>query len=138
VSFEQNKKVALAFLNAIERQDVDAIVGLMVDDAVYWIPGQANFPVAGTRNKQQTREFFAGAKQILKPGFKFAVKSMTAEDDRVSVEAMGDGTSVTGKKYQTAYHFMFRMRGDKIAYVAEYIDTQHVADVFSEFFQGGT
>ena len=130
---EQNKNIAAAFLNAIERQDAEGIVGLMADDGVYWIPGQANFPIAGRRNKQETREFFAGAKQILQPGFKFAVKSVTAEDDRVSVEAMGDGTSVTGKKYQTAYHFMFRIRDGKIAYVAEYIDTQHVADVFGEF-----
>ncbi len=134
MSTEQNKKIAADFMSAIERQDADGIADLLTDDGVYWIPGLPSFQVAGLRNKQQTREFFSGAKQILLPGFKFAVKSVTAEDDRVSVEAKGDGTSISGKKYQTAYHFLFRMRDGKIAYVAEYIDTQHVAEVFGEFF----
>lgn len=131
---ERNKQIATAFLAAIERQDVDAIVALLADDAVYWIPGQPHFPVAGRRGKAETREFFAGAKQILQPGFRFTITSITAEDDRVSVEATGEGTSCTGKRYGPAYHFLFRLRDERIVYVAEYIDTQHVAEVFGEFF----
>ena len=134
MSTEQNKQIAADFLAAIERQDVDGIADLLTEDAIYWIPGQAHFPVAGRRTKAEARQFFEGARQILNSGFKFAVASMTAEDDRVSVEARGDGISCTGKSYNNTYHFLFRMRGDKICHVAEYIDTQHVAEVFGEFF----
>jgi uncharacterized protein len=134
MSTQHNKKIAAEFLRAIEAQDADAIAALLSDDAIYWIPGQAHFPVAGKRTKAEAREFFAMAKTILNPGFTFTVKSVTAEDDRVSVEAGGVGVSCTGKAYNNTYHFLFRMRDGKICYVAEYIDTQHVAEVFSEFF----
>jgi uncharacterized protein len=133
MSTEQNKQIAAEFLRAIEAQDVDAITGLLTEDAIYWIPGQSHFPIAGKRGKAETREFFSMSKQILRPGFQFTVASVTAEGDRVSVEAKGDGVSSSGKHYNNTYHFLFRMRDAKIFYVAEYIDTLHVAEVFGEF-----
>jgi ketosteroid isomerase-like protein len=134
VSATANKQIALSFLHAIEEQDADKIANLLTDDAEYWIPGQPHFPVAGRRSKAEAKAFFAMAKQILNPGFRFTVKSMTAEDDRVSLEASGVGLARNGKTYDNTYHFLFRMRDGKICYVAEYMDTQHVAEVFRGFF----
>jgi len=132
MSIEQNKKLAADYLRAIEEQDADRLADFMTDDGVYWIPGAP--PVGGKRNKAETREFFLGAKQILRPGFKFTVLAVTAEEDRVCVQATGIGKSITDKVYDNTYHLLFKFRDGKIYYLAEHLDTKHVNEVFSEFF----
>jgi hypothetical protein len=55
---------------------------------------------------------------------------MTAEDDRVSVEAESYGEITNGKTYENIYHFMFVIRDGKVAAIREYMDTEHVTATF--------
>jgi ketosteroid isomerase-like protein len=55
---------------------------------------------------------------------------MTAEDDRVSVEATSYGEISNGKTYKNIYHFMMVINKGKIIAVREYLDTEHVTSVF--------
>ena len=54
---------------------------------------------------------------------------MTAEDDRVAVEATSDGMHVSGMPYSNHYHFLFTWRDGKLLELKEYMDTQLVTEV---------
>ena len=50
---------------------------------------------------------------------------MTAEDDRVAVEAESMAKLVNGERYHNRYHFLFVLRDGRIQAVKEYLDTLH-------------
>ena len=52
-------------------------------------------------------------------------KGLTAEGDRVAVEAESYAKMKNGKTYQNTYHFLFIVRDGKIQSVKEYLDTIH-------------
>jgi hypothetical protein len=59
----------------------------------------------------------------------FRILNMTAEDDRVAVEAVSSGDHVSGQHYANHYHFLFVVRDGKIAVMKEFMDTEMVTDV---------
>ena len=62
-------------------------------------------------------------------GLKFTILGLTAEADRVAIEAESDGMHVSGQRYQNQYHFLMRIRDGRIVELKEYMDTQQVQDV---------
>lgn len=50
----------------------------------------------------------------------FTIQSLTADEDRVVVEATSKGTLVNGEQYEQTYVFVIRVRDGRIASVAEY------------------
>ena len=55
---------------------------------------------------------------------------MTAEDDRVAVEATSFATMEDGRVYANSYHFLVTIRDGKVATVREYMDTIHARETF--------
>jgi hypothetical protein len=51
---------------------------------------------------------------------------MTAEGDRVAVEAESKARLANGTLYHNRYHFLFVVRDGRIQVVKEYLDTLHV------------
>ena len=82
---------------------------------------------------------FAGAVQPVNPahrvldvfpkGIHFTIKELTAEGDRVAIEAESRGEHVSGKTYANQYHFLMRLRDGKIIEFKEYMDTEMVTDI---------
>lgn len=60
--------------------------------------------------------------------------TMTAEDDRVSLEARCTGKRTDGRVYDNHYHFLFTVKDGKINAVREHQDTAHVTQVWSDIF----
>jgi ketosteroid isomerase-like protein len=61
------------------------------------------------------------------------VLGMTAEDDRVAMEAKSHMIHpVTGRRYHNLYHFLFRVRDGKLTLFKEYQDTLHIYDFLAE------
>lgn len=61
------------------------------------------------------------------------VLGMTAEDDRVAMEAKSHMIHpVTGRYYRNLYHFLFRVRDGKLTLFKEYQDTLHIYDFLAE------
>ena len=58
-------------------------------------------------------------------GLRVTPKGITAEGDRVAVEAESYAKMKNGKTYQNTYHFLFIVRDGKIQSVKEYLDTIH-------------
>ena len=87
--------------------------------------------VTPTRGKEA---FLKSTPVVLKAmfpnGLNMKFHSTIAEGPHVAIQAESDTTASNGKKYANRYHFYFLFKGDKIAQVREYNDTNHVREVF--------
>ena len=119
---EENKKLAHEFLAALSRADTEWVDAHYADDMQLWTAG--SLPFSGTSNKQQA---LAGMPQILglfPEGIEFTIHELTAEGERVAIEATSRGTTFRGDVYAQEYHFLLRVRDGKIVAFREYMDTE--------------
>ncbi|MEC9358553.1 MAG: nuclear transport factor 2 family protein [Pseudomonadota bacterium] len=124
---ESNKAVVRQFLQALGSGDAEALDRLVTDDVAAVCTGSSL--LAGTRGKAEVCGAAGMLKQITQSGIDFRVLQLTAEDDRVSCEAEGLSTLVTGQTYNNQYHFLFTLRGGKISGLREYMDSLLVETV---------
>lgn len=129
MSVEDNKRLVLEFLGHYSAARYDAALAMLADDADWWLPGHPDeFPAAGTVDKATVRKRLAGNLKLLPNGIDITVGAVTAEDDRVAVEAESVGTLVNGRRYHNRYHFLFVLRDGRIRLVKEYLDTLHAVN----------
>ncbi len=131
MSIESNKIIALEFYKRFSASDIEGVMATMTDDATFWIAGkaQANAP-SGTLTKPQIKALFLAMLARLKSGLKMTVKSTVAQGDKVALEVVSYGELKDGNIYDQQYHAVMEMRGGKIASIREYLDTQHVQQVW--------
>lgn len=124
---ERNKRVAEAFLAALSRGDPETANKFYADDFTSWTMG--TLPWSGTRKRKDAVELMGGLFSAFPDGLKFTVKGMTAEDDRVAVEAEGYGRHVSGRIYNNHYVFLLTFRDGKLVYLKEFFDSVHAKEV---------
>jgi hypothetical protein len=131
MTIERNKQIASEFFSRFGANDIEGALDTMADDATWWIPGRpASTPVAGTQSKTQIARIFHRMVEQTTDGLRMTVKSMTAEADRVALEVESYGKLKNGRIYNQQYHTLMVIRGGKISAVREYLDTQHVFEVW--------
>ncbi|HXR35831.1 MAG TPA: nuclear transport factor 2 family protein, partial [Candidatus Binataceae bacterium] len=97
MSTEQNKALAAELIKALSIGDGDALSRIIAEDCKWWVMG---FPRDRTMTRQQMiRGARAIIDKVLPGGFNMSVLGMTAEDDRVAVEAEGRAYTVANKLY---------------------------------------
>lgn len=126
---EENKQIACEFFAALNRADSTAIAKLYADDAVLWTAGST--PFSGTFTKTQAIQGMGAVLSLFPDGLLFTIKAMTAEDERVAIEAESRGRHVSGKVYNNQYHFLMIIRDGKVAAFKEYMDTMHANEVLA-------
>ena len=122
-----NKDIVREFLSALGRGDSDAVSRLITDDCRAVCTGTSI--VSRTRERDEiirTADYF---KRTMKDGVRFEILTMTAEDDRVSVECEGISELNNGVAYNNQYHFLFFLRDGRICRLKEYMDTKLADDV---------
>lgn len=124
---EANRRIAHEFFAALNRADSQAIANLYADDGVLWTAG--TLPFSGTFTKAQAIQGMDAILSVFPQGITFTIKGMTAEDDRVAIEAESYGLHVSGRMYHNQYHFLMIIRDGKVVAFKEYMDTQHAHDV---------
>lgn len=124
---EANKALVSEFLQAMSNGDTEALLNAYADDG--YVHTMGNTLISGKYDKAAIRAFADGIYDAFPQGIQFAVKSMTAEGDRVSVEAESVGEHASGQTYNNFYHFMFRVRDGKVASLTEYLDTELATDI---------
>jgi ketosteroid isomerase-like protein len=127
MSAEENKRIVLGFFENFSAGKAEAALGAMADNATWWVAG--NFPLSGSKTKKEFTELLKGMGAAMPEGLKLTAKGITAEGDRVAVEAESYGKHANGKVYQNQYHFLIEVRNSKIQAVREYLDTMHANDV---------
>jgi ketosteroid isomerase-like protein len=124
---EENKQIARDFFAALNRADSAAVAEMYADDAVLWTAG--SMPFSGTFNKAQAVKLTQAVLSAFPEGLTLTITGLTAEDERVAIEAESHGRHVSGKRYNNHYHFLMIVRNGKVAAFKEYMDTMHANEV---------
>ena len=122
MSTEENRTTALRMMAAMEAGELDET--LLTDDVSWWVPGRGIVPTA------EFQGMASGFRTMLAGPFSLTVHGVTAEGDRVAVEAESHGLLTNGKTYNNTYHFLFLFRDGKIYQAREYNDSAHAAEIF--------
>ena len=124
---ERNKALARAFFDALSRSDIQATLDAYAEDGRVQTMG--NTLISGVMTKPQIS---AGAGAVLgafPEGITFTIHYLTAEEDRVAVEAESYGRHASGRIYSNQYHFLMRFRDGKLVELKEYMDTELVTEI---------
>ena len=127
MSSEDSKKIVLGFFENLNAGNVAPALDALSDSATWWIQG--NFPLSGTRTKAQFVELLGQLGASIDGALSLRIKGVTAEGERVALEAESFAKMKNGKTYQNRYHFLCEVRGGKIQAVREYLDTMHANEV---------
>lgn len=127
MSIQENKRIAREFFEALGRGDQEAVLNLYAADGTCWTAG--SLPFSGTRNVAEAALLMEGILSAFPEGLGFTVKAMTAEGDRVAIEAESLGRHVSGRTYNNQYHFLMVIRDGKVREFKEYFDTMHANEV---------
>ena len=131
MSTQANKQTALALLRASAVHDGPAFAALMHPDATYWVIGMPHlFAYAGEQTREQICAYMASL-TIFVGGVRPTFHTITAEDDRVAVEAEIEGTLSDGRVYTNVYHYLMWFKDGKVLRVKEYLDTQAAEEFFA-------
>lgn len=133
MGIEQNKQAVVAWLDAVNSGDEEAILALLTEDFVFrcmarrpeWLQYRWN------------REEFAAAPKtqsgLMAKPIQMEQERMIAEGDIVMLEAQTDGQLKNGKHYDNAYSLIFTFHDGKIQEVREYSCSHLVVETFGEF-----
>ena len=126
-SVAANRRTVQAFVAALGRQDVPAILSAYHDDAT--IQTMGNTLISGVYQRPEIEAFAGGILEAFPNGLSYTVHTMVADADCVAVEASVEGMHSSGKLYTNDLHFLFRLRDGKIISLREYLDTERVTEV---------
>ena len=118
---EQNRATALKLVATLGAGAPD--LSLATDDAVWWAPGRGDFDNA------TFAKMAGGFASMFKSPSQITVHGVTAEGDRVAIEAQGHAELTNGKVYLNTYHYLFVFRDGKICRGKLYNDTQHAKEI---------
>jgi ketosteroid isomerase-like protein len=102
----------MAYLAAVTAGDLPD--SLLTEDMTAWLTTQG--PVSKSAYQGAIRLL---AKMCQSP-IQFTVDALTAEDDRVVIEAHSQATLINGEQYANTYVFSLRVRDGRIAWIAEH------------------
>lgn len=121
MSTEQNRKTAIAFVESVAQTGID--FNVVTDDARWWVPG------TGWLSRAQFMDLVEKFAERVGGPVTLSVQGVTAEGDRVAVEAQSHAPLKNGRIYRNTYHFLFIFRDGKICQAKEYNDTLHAREV---------
>ena len=129
MGIEDNKELVTHFWQAFSEGKYEEVLGFLTEDATWWVAGTT--ALSGTYSKPEFAKLLGQVTPMAPKGLRVTPKLLTAEGDRVSVEAESYAEFTNGRTYQNIYHFMMVIRADKVCAVREYLDTEHVTVTFA-------
>ena len=107
-----NHAIAEAYLSAVTAGDLPD--SLLTDDMTAWLTTQ------GPVSKSDYQSAIRLLARMCQSPIRFTVDAITAEDDRVVIEAHSQATLIDGQEYANTYVFSLRARNGRIAWIAEH------------------
>ena len=132
---ERNRQITREFFAALSSRDVAKLAELYAEDFEIWTAG--TLPFSGTRGKAEALAGMDFVASLFPKGIRFEIVAMTAEGERVAVEAESHGIHASGLPYHNRYHFLVVIRDGKIRRFKEYMDTMHADEVLVKASRGG-
>ncbi len=130
---EQNKDVALKFIDAMGRSDPDAAATCLAPDAFTLAMGFSKF--SGVRKRETILGTIAAFQTMLPTGLSPEIKTVIGEGDRVAVEFVGHAKTAEGKDYNNEYCMVFSLENGQIKQINEYFCTKLAEDVLWPLLQ---
>ncbi len=123
MGIEENKAVVHQWVRHWNANDHQAIAELYDDDNFDWrISGLS--PVSHKYGKAEIVALIGQTFATpMKERLRLRVKNLTAEDDRVALEAEGSGVYLDGSRFRNFYHLLFTIHDGKIVRGRAYLDT---------------
>lgn len=115
-----NRETAIRFIERLGRGVLDD--ALLAEDPHWWIPGM------GTVARREFETFVTDFHQLCATPPAMMILGVTAEGDRVAVEARCDAELRDGTRYCNTYHFLLEFEDGKVKLAKEYNDTRHSAE----------
>ncbi len=132
---ERNRHSALSYIESIGTQDFESIISLIREDATFWQVGK-KLELAGAHDITETALLAEKAISKFPNGIKFNLITLTAEGNRVAIEAESEAVMANNKPYNNQYVFFFYFDDNgKITEFREYWDTLYA---FETMFEGKT
>lgn len=123
---EENKALAQRYLDCISRGDVEGAFALVADDVEHYLPGKS--PISGKFDKAYVKAALEAVLAATTGGLRIWPIGITAEGNRVAVQAQSSAQLRNGARYKNEYHLLFVFRDDKIVKMYEYLDTHHAME----------
>jgi uncharacterized protein len=120
MSIEGNKAVVRRWFDAVNRGDEGEILTLTAEDFVFQTMARQPEWLLYTWNREQFSKVPSSMSAVLTAPIQLKIIDMTAEGERVAVEAETDSEMLNGRRYNNAYHFVFKLRDGKFIEVREY------------------
>jgi ketosteroid isomerase-like protein len=124
---EQNKQRVRDFFAILNRGDVAALFDAYAADGQLETMGRTL--ISGRFTRAQIQAAAAQIFAVFPQGLTFTIDAMTAEGERVAVEAHSHGAHVSGQLYTNDYHFLFVFRAGRVVLLREYMDSERVTDI---------
>ena len=124
---EANKKIALAFLEAMSVGDEPGQAACLGPDAYTVTHGFGQ--VSGWRNRETMLATGGAFKEVVPTGFRPKIHKVIAEGDTVAIEWEGDAVLSNGAPYRNQYVFIFTLKDGLIDKLDEYFCTVHADTV---------
>jgi len=118
---EQNKQVAIRFIEAFSRADTETLRQCLAPDAVVHSKGFGK--LSGTRSYEFIVATTSAFKDVIPTGLNPKFHSVMAEGDRVAVEFEGNATLANGEPYKNQYCLVLTFEKGRIKQVNEYYCT---------------
>ena len=126
----KNKQLVESFWQEFSQGNYQNALDMMASDATWWVAGKTL--LSGEYTKEEFTELLSSVSNQAPDGIKVTPSSMTAEENRVSMEATSYAEISNGKTYQNEYHFLITIADGKLVKIKEYLDTEHVTEVFGD------
>lgn len=128
MGIEENKALVRGWFAAVNCGDEAAILDSTAEDFVFMTMAVQPEWLQYRWDREQFAKVPANMSAVLTAPIQLRIVDMTAEGDRVAVEAETDSEMLNGRRYNNAYHFVFKMRGGKFTEVREY-SCSHLAQM---------
>jgi ketosteroid isomerase-like protein len=118
---ETHKKIALAFLDAMNDGDARSAERCLAPDAFTLSRGFGK--VSGRRDRDAMLATLGAFKELVPTGFRPTFHSVVAEDNKVVIEFDGDAVLCDGNPYRNQYCMVFTFENGLIKQLNEYFCT---------------
>lgn len=128
-ALEDNKSLIRQMFKAQVAHDIPAYREILADDLVWQIMqfGDMGRP----RGKEEMIELLGLVHKNLAGGrWVKDIVGITAEGNRVAVEAVASMELSNGKLYEQRYHYVYEIRDGRVVAAREYLDTLTAANAF--------
>lgn len=128
---ESNEEIVRAFVDALDRKDVESLANQIAPDVSYTLMGYELPELDGLDRDALLQSLPDMMAMFEDDSPRVKITNMISQGDWVVVESEGSGSFRNGTPYKNRYGVFFEVVDGKIRTIREYMDTQHRATLLA-------